>query len=679
MNFEGVPKTDIRTEYFAFQGGLDVESPALRVPAGALLACLNYDPDAMGGYRRPPGYERFDGRPRPSDAAYDLVAATLTSTPAVGQLLTIGPATCRFVQLVDGGMVVTGRSGVIPGNTTITGFGTTAANPALTVPLSGELDATYTVAAADVFRADIGAVPGSGPLRGVVSYKGVVYAFRDNADGTAGVMHQSSPVGWVSVALGEQVSFTNANASVNDGDTLAQGGVTATIRRVVLETGELGGTNSGRLIISGRTGGNFSAAAATSTGGGTLTLGGAQTAITLPPGGRYEFDQAAFGGRTESLRLYGCNGVGPAFEFDGTAFVTIDTKGTPNTPKFIKAHRNYLYLAQGASAINSSLGRPYRYDPVEGSAETAAGDDITGFASLPGEALGILSRNKSTALTGASPQTWSLQIIRSDVGAIPYSVQTMSETFMFDDRGITAISSAQEYGNFNDATLSRRIQRLVSAARPNLVASYVSRERSYYRILMSDGTMLTMGYSNREALGFTAGQLGFSPACTFSGEDQTGGERIFVGSTDGFVYEMNRGSTFDGGDIESFIKVYYVSNRSPEVRKRYRRMTLEMSAERFAQLSFNAEFSYGDSDIQLHMGDGPNAVSVVGSGAGSLWDASLWDNFFWDSRDVLRPSLSMSGEGLNVSLSFYSKTKLDLGHVLSGAILHYTARRLQRT
>ena len=55
-------------------------------------------------------------------------------------------------------------------------------------------------ASIDALRAAIGPVPGSGPVRGVWRFGGVVYAFRDNAGATACVMHKESAAGWVAVA-----------------------------------------------------------------------------------------------------------------------------------------------------------------------------------------------------------------------------------------------------------------------------------------------------------------------------------------------------------------------------------------------------------------------------------------------------------------------------------------------
>jgi len=584
------------------------------------------------------------------------------------------------VAVLTGGMLVTGVTGTIPGATTInapgpTAVGTTSASPALAGSIAAEVDAQYLVDSASVYRALIAAVPGSGAVRGVHIYNGSVYAFRDNVGATACVMHKATAAGWSAVALGEVVTFSDANTSVGEGDTLTQGGVTATVTRVLVETGSLASAvNTGRLFITGRSGGNYAGGAATSTGGGTLTLGGAQTAVALPAGGRYEFDNYAFSGKATSLRMYAANGVGPAIEFDGTTLVTIDTKGTPNTPAYVKAHRGYLYLAQGSSVINSSVGNPYRFVTAEGSVETAAGDVVTGLASMPGEALGIMTRNKSQALTGASSSTWSLQTIRGDVGAIARTVQSMSETYMLDDRGVISVAAAQEYGNFSDATLSRKVQRIINGLRANVVASLINRERGHYKLLMSDGSTMTMGISNGKLIGFTTGKLPFTPACAASGEDSTGAERTFVGSSDGYVYEMGRGSTFDGAAIEAFIKIFYINNRSPEIRKRYRRMTLEMSADRYTAIRFQAEFSFGDSEVDASTSEQFNAV-----GGGGDWDAVNWDEFYWDGQTVIRPSLSISGTGINMAMTFYSNTTLDFGHVLSGAVIHYTPRRLQRT
>jgi len=678
MTFRPMPQVNTQTEFFAFQGGLDLTTPALRVPAGSLAGSLNYEPDTEGGYSRIGGFERYDGRTSPSSATYQAIACTLTITPAAGTVVTIGAATGLFVYAVTGGCVLTGVVGTIPASTSMTTpgpvvVGTTDASLNL-ASVTAQQDAQYLVDSASIYRSLIQPPSGSGPIRGVNLYNGVLYCFRDDALGTAGQMFAATGAGWVLVNLGEVIEFSNANTSVGESDTLTQGGVSAVVARLFVETGSLAsGTNTGRIYLTSRTGGNFTAGPATSTGGGSLTLSGAQTAVTLPLGGRYEFDNYNFIGSTSGYRMYGVNGVGPAFEFDGSVFAPIKSGLTDDTPTYLKCHRRYLYLGKGGSVVNSSVGQPYRWVTADGAGETAVGDTITGFASLPGEALGIYCRNSSQALTGASTATWSLQIIRGDVGAVAYTVQTMSDTYSLDDRGVMSFKTTLNYGNFNDATLSRKIQPMIDSIRNKVVGSYVSRQKNLYVLMMNDGVALNMGLREGKLIGFTNSQYPFVPSCMCSQEDSTGVERTFVGAADGYVYELNRGSTFDGEAIESFIKIYYNHSRSPRVIKQYRKVVVEMDATRYAAISYQPEFSYSNSDISAAA-----IANATVDGTGGSWNVATWNQFFWDSQFVYQPELDTVGSGLNISLIFYSNTQLDFGHTLQGAIVHYTPRRPQR-
>jgi hypothetical protein len=612
---EQMPSVRTETDFFAFQGGLDTSSPALRMAPGSVISSKNYEPNQNGGYTRMKGYERFDGQPRPSDAPS---AATGAVTPAQ--------------------------------------------------------EAQSFVDEADIRRALIAPVPGSGPILGVALYAGTVYAFRNKAGDAEAGMYGSSASGWVEVAMGEEISFSDANSDVAEGDTLTQGGVTATVARLMVETGSLAsGTNTGRMVITGLAGGTFAAGAATSTGSGALTLSGASVAMALPPGGRYTFDIYNFAGGTATRRLYGANGVGYGFEFDGTVLAFIHTGSAIDTPSFVKANKNYLYWGQGSSLTNSSLAAPFRYVAGEGAVEKAMGDTITGLSELPGQALGVFCRNSSFFQTGSSTADWVMNTLVAEVGAVPYTVGTMSDTYFLDDRGIMSVAAAQEYGNFSDATLSRKIQPLINRLRNLVTGSYVSRQKGQWTLLASDGSVLWMAMSNKRLVGLLDGRLPFMPTCCFSGEDAIGIERIFVGASSGYVYEMDRGSTFDGDSIASSLKLYYYNSKSPRIRKKYRKLALEMTADLYAELQFRADLSYGDPDVQQ-----TNAEDLTTGGSGGSWDIANWDEFFWDSRDVAQPVLGLEGTGLNIALQFQSNTKLDFGHTLQGAVMHYTNRRQQR-
>jgi hypothetical protein len=53
-------------------GGLDLVTSPMVIPPGKATAGLNYEPHPRG-YQRVDGYERFDGRPKPSEATYYIL------------------------------------------------------------------------------------------------------------------------------------------------------------------------------------------------------------------------------------------------------------------------------------------------------------------------------------------------------------------------------------------------------------------------------------------------------------------------------------------------------------------------------------------------------------------------------------------------------------------------------
>ncbi len=680
MKVQPLANAPVQTEYFPFKGGLNQTTPALQVPAGSLLAVLNYEPDINGGYSRTLGYERFDGRARPSQGVYTLVAALAASTGMVavpaGTTVTIGGFTAIFVAVVTGGIQVVNITGTLVGGEAIsvggTPYGNVDATPFLQVAVTTLQDATYRAAAANALRTLI-AQPGSGSLavRAIFFIAGSFYCIRDI--GAAALLYRATTSGWTNVPLGEEVTFTNANVAAGVGTTLTQGGTTATITKVILQSGSfLSGVNTGRYIISGRVG-NFAGGAATTNGGGTVTLGGIQTAITLTAGGTYEVATYNFGGRVSQQAVYVCNGIDRAFEFNGTVVAPITTGSSPDAPAYIRGHRGYLWLAIGSSIIASSPGLPFNYVAADGAFELPVGDNITGLLSLPGQALGIFGRNSLSQLLGASAADFDLQIISSDTGAVPHTAVVMGDAFMLDDRGITSITATQAFGNFEKATLSRVAQPTVDALRGMVLAAHPVRQRNQYRVVRNDGQVLLMYIDDKGRPAFTPLQYSFTPTCVAVYEDADGNERIFYGSSDGWVYEIGVGSSFDGTAYQSFAKIYYQNSRSPRVRKRYRRMVLELDAVLYAQIAFTYELSYADSDVPAG-----RITDFTSEGAGGLWDIATWDQFFYDGRDVNTPSLSVEGTGINISLLFYSETDLDFGHTLQSAILHFTPRRLQR-
>lgn len=682
MKMVQIPRADIRTQYVQFKGGIDLATAALSVRPGNVLDAMNYEPSLLGGYKRIDGFERFDGRPAPSAATYTYLEGAFPADLATGSIITGATSGATGVVVVSeaakGAMCVTKLAGafVIGEQLTVAGanIGTLTVGASLRGERTASADASAMAAAADVYRADIGPVPGSGPVRGVWMYLGVLYAWRDNAGATACVMYKATAGGWTAVAFGEEVAFTNANASVLEGNVLTQGAVTALVKRVVVQTGTLAsGTNTGRLIVTGRAGGNFASGAATVAGGGTLTLSGAQTTISFQPGGRFEFISTNFASSAASYRMYGCDGKNRAFEFDGTTLVPISTGMAADTPTYICEHKKKLFLSFKASVQYSGDGNPYTWTVVTGAGEIGMGDNVTGFAVQAGDTLAIFSRNSSNQLNGATNNTFSMLPISKEVGAIAYSVQTIGKTMGMDDRGMIVTDRTQAYGNFIQSTISAQVQPLVDAMRVKLAGSTVYRNRGQYRVYGKDGSGLIATFDTQGLVGITQLQYPVNPTCFASCEDSTGGDAVFFGADNGYVYEADSGTSFDGQPIEAYLRMPFNNVGGPRLRKRFRKAVLEMSAIGYASIRFQPEFTYGSPDVGTH-----RLQYGEVTGGGGYWDVSNWDSFFYDAQLVSSPAFSIEGTGLNMGLLFYTSSTIDPGHTLQGMLIHFSPKRLER-
>lgn len=674
----------IQTTYFPLRGGLNVVTPPLSLPDGVCRDALNFEVDIDGGYRRVAGYERFDGQPEPSSAIYYILNCTFTGTVSVGNTITgaTSGATGYVIAVTSEYIAFTKLTGTFQAAEDIEVSASVVAQTTSEAIAAGApsrlLSATYQNAAADAYRADIGPVPGSGSILGVHRYNGTVYAFRNNAGGTEAEMYKSSAAGWVKVDLNYEVSFSNASTDVADAEVLTQGGVTANILRVVLETGTfLSGTNIGRFIIDAPAGGNFAAGAATASGGANVTLSGIQTAITLAPGGRYSFVNHNFGGMAGQIKMYGASGVHRGFEFDGTTFVPIATGMTADTPKHVGVHVNHLFFSFEGSAQHSGPGTPYEWTIISGAGELAMGDTITGFMPLVGSeqtaSLAIFTTNKTSVLYGTSASDWTLVTLSFETGGFAYTMQNIGQGYVLDALGVRQIAASDAFGNFASAQITKNIRPFITTRVTKANGSCIVRLRDQYRLLFNDKYCLYVTFDNGQVIGMMPIQYAHSMTVMTSSESNNGEEFIFCGDKSGYVYRMEKGTSFDGEPIISYINLAFAFQKNPRIRKRYRKAVYEVSGGNYAEFKVSYELGYSTTEIEQ-----PGNVNIATSFGNVFWDSFTWDSFFWDGRTLLPAEQDLTGTAENISLIVRSTSDLWQPFTINSAIIHYNARRLTR-
>lgn len=668
---ENLPPRIVPKDAFTrFAEGLDLETPAWTVRPGRLRDALNYEIAVEDGYQDITGYERFDGQPAPSAASFTILDVTVTGSVSVGDTVTGADTAATGLVIAiatypdDSSqtyLVLTKVTGTFDdddenlevsaspeANTDAEGYADSAPTP--------KLKAQYKNLAADEYRSDIAEVAGEGDVWGGFTLNGTKYAIRNKTGGATAALYEESAAGWAEVDLGYELAFTSGGTyEVLEGDTItgATSTETAVVERINLTSGTwAGGDAAGWLTLSSPSGAFQAENLNVGANMNVATIAGDADAITLEPDGRLDYDISNFANPQGPDRVYGADGVNNGWEFNGTVFVKIRTGMTDDTPDHVVVHKYQLCFGFAGSFQHSAPGDPMAWSVILGAAEIATESPITGFQVQPGAegnaALLIACRQRLYILYGNDVSDWNLVRYRQKVGAYEWTLQQLAYSLFLDDRGITDLRTAQEFGNFDHSALSNRIRRLINQKRPLAVASCVVRDKNQYRLFFSDDSAIYVTMDGARIKGMMPIMLGHTVTTIWSEEDENGNEEVFFGSDDGFVYQMEKGTSFDGDNIYAYLYTHFDHGKSIQWIKSYEPpVTLEGKSTGYAEFDLGYELSYGESDTPQ-----PDTQTATMPGAeGAAWDTGLsWDTgIAWDSASV-NPTigLDLRGEGRNI-------------------------------
>ncbi|GAA0586747.1 hypothetical protein ACFQH5_20200 [Halomonas salifodinae] len=669
-------------------GGIDQASTVLNIKPGSALDLINFEPELEGGYRRIAGYERVDGRAAPSDALYYTVEVVDSSGIAVGATLTGGTsgATSQVVIKDDATntLGVTALSGSYTLNEAANGTTITAVE-VLNGQDDNDTSDIWQMAAEDYYRNLIGAVPGDGDALYAFQFGATRYAFR--ADAGTVKLYKSSATGWTLVPFFDVLFF--------DGGTMAEGEITAgtvingatsgaqgTVKVFVKNAGSYGTNASGYMVLDVTTGTFQDNEDLTVSASIKAKADGASTAITLATGGTFQHITHNFYATATGKAVYGCDGVNPAWEFDGTILTPIyypapDENPSWNKPLFVVAHKMHLFLAyEPGTLAHSSIGDPLVFSAILGAGEFGLGDEPTGMASRAGEVLAIYTRSKTYGLYGSSAADWDLKMISETFGAKPYTVQEIGTVYALDDKGIAPLERVQAFGDFESATVSRYVREILNANRGKVLGSVTVKERNQYRLHFTDGRALVMTFDSYVGSDYPAfSVISYSDTPTFvsSSQNASGDEVVLFGDSAGFIYQAERGYSFDGDAIEFVYRTPFLNQRSPHIRKTYRDLYVDVEADHPFSMSVTFDLSF--SEIY----SASNGLQSFGfAGGGGYWNDSNWDEFRWDAEVFSSRGVPIAGSGRNISLLFYGNSKFIRPFTIQTLELHYLARRLRR-
>jgi hypothetical protein len=328
----------------------------------------------------------------------------------------------------------------------------------------------------------------------------------------------------------------------------------------------------------------------------------------------------------------------------------------------------------GASLQFSSIGDPYKWSPVLGAGEIVMSSPITNLIVLPGDqstgAIAVYTRSDTSILYGTSSEDFKLSTYNSGTGAVAYTARTMDQAYALDDRGVMNLNTSLNFGNFLPASLTMNLRPFL-AGRINLAtASAVEREKGQYRVFFSDGTGIYLTILNGKLLGSMPVQFPDPVLCSFDAERENGTSETYFGSDSGYVYQLDAGTSFDGENIQANLTLVADAIGSPRLLKRFRRASVELSGNAYAEIQFGYLLAYGSSQLTQ-----PLDQKYEADLRNPYWDSMIWDNFIFDGRDISPTEVEMTGTGENLAASISSVSKIFRPFTVNSIIIHYSIRR----
>ena len=683
------------SKFVTLQGGLDLATPPIKVDAGSLSSSLNFFESVKGGYTSVAGYERFDGQPAPSEALYYLIEVTqwdLRDTPTpfvIGDTFTVDAATyviVNFYESEDGtamSIVCDTPTGTPPSDLDENPLAYLTDALIVSAEVGGALDeATRSIYEIDVrekARSFILPVTGENEVRGVAQINDEVIGWRDEISTGNLVAHKATPTGWEAVSYAQIVAADATNAAAlgelcNGGDYVIVGVyeyLPVDLAKVMLTVSKANPAAADLIVTDVLTRDSDSAVI-----GGVLEV----ISYTFNGGGKIRSYPFNFYGGTSTKRLYFADGVNCAAvywpDYNTISPIATDYRLIDDVVTHVVAHNSRLFMATGGGTfITSVVGEPTTIDGLSGSQEVGLGDEITGFSINNTETLTIFTRNTTQVLQGTNPADWKLSPISYNSGAIADCISRVDDTFAVDDRGINQISRTDKLGGFDAATITDDIQPLFIALRPFATcATYfrsLNQMRFYFgtQFLFVSRVPFSVGGQQAIRYGITEGAYPASVLCASSEENLAGNERVFVGAADGFIYQLDKGTSFDGGVIDHFIGLHSNHLKSPAMKKRFRYVDFEIASTNAVDMSVLYELAKGKQTLE------PRLVTTEGSD--SNFDSANWNESFYDGLVSQFKRIPLVGSSTNIDFSVQHASSTDRPFTISGYTLTYTQRGLR--
>jgi hypothetical protein len=595
----------LQTYAFQFRGGLITNLPPLQqgVEApGSAHILKNFEPSVEGGYKRIAGYTKYDSTMVPaygtpvvhgaSQTGNTLVIADIFATPVAGNTFTIAGVT---------------------GTYTINTVSYDSTNKRATLSLNSSL-ASSPANAANITFTNI-----SGLINGVSVWEDGILSLRNNN------LYKSSGTGWTKINV-PSYGTVLVNGASQTGSSLIIDGLTGIPSAG--DTFKIAGVDKVYTVTADAT---------VTSGGATLSINPALASSPADNAAITWLTSSFSGGtklRTSKYRIsnvakiVGVDGSNYPFSWDGTTYTSLSGISDIKGASFVTWHKSQLFFAKDDKLIFTAPLTDNDFSAANGAGIISVGGVITGMIVFR-ESLIVFTDRTISQLVGNTLSDFQLQPITRKVGCIASdTIQEMGGDVLFlGPDGLRLIGATDKIGDFSLGLVSKQIQKEITdlISSNTSFSSVIIKSKSQYRIFGYNsatttanalgilGTQMTASNTSDIAWGQLVGIKAYVADSDYKNQSET----IIFAHTDGYIYQMESGNSFDGSNIQATFMTPYVHINDPRIRKTFYKVYLYTDTYGGVQATLNLKLDFDDPEViqpnSVPLGSNSNLTSIFGA------------------------------------------------------------------
>jgi hypothetical protein len=333
------------------------------------------------------------------------------------------------------------------------------------------------------------------------------------------------------------------------------------------------------------------------------------------------------------------DGVNYAWKWDGTTETTLNGTGAPTNPKYAALFRNRLALSGYGDGSKLTLSAPNDdadFTGGSGGIELNVGDTVTGLG-LFREQLILFCRNSIRKLTGTTTSDFAIVNVSQQIGCVSHdSIQEIGGDLIFLALdGFRSYAATERNDDVELGLLSQSIQPAVEVVinkqfTETAFSSCTIRIKNQYRIFVYDSSLadtdsvgLLARFQDTPVLpnsSFEWATLKGIPAyCAASRYSTTQEVAVFGHASNGYVYILESGNTFDTNNITAVYRTPDITFDDATLRKVFFKLDVFAQTEGTFAASVNLLLDReGVTVIQ------PDQIAFAQSGASSVYGTAVY-------------------------------------------------------